>query len=151
MGMEGFDKGEVDLCMVWADFFGCIVPDDESPAVYTNQVGGLSCHHPEVRGIYVPIPNQFYNWEDDLFRGTEFVYSHNDYEPDKVQQWLDNMGDISKVFEPRDGDCEDPIREAWVPVRIAFDDESDDNPKSQLWHLSAFEGRNAFLTYPNSD
>jgi len=34
---------------------GLIIEDKISPVIYSNQAGGYSCLHPEVRGYFVPV------------------------------------------------------------------------------------------------
>lgn len=108
---------------------------------WSNQTGGTACHHPEVEGVFVPMPSvqpQF----DPLIDEWGVAY-----DPDRVLAWL-MEADLDDVFEPRaepPSDVEE-LQEAWIPVRIrSF------IPEGRAIQLATFLGKNAIITYPNSD
>lgn len=104
---------------------------------WSNQTGGTACNHPEVEGVFVPMasvqpdPDPFI---DEWGRP---------YDRDAVAAWL-LAADLDDVFEPREE--ADEMAEAWIPVRVrAF------IPDGRAIQLQTFWGKNAIITYPNSD
>jgi hypothetical protein len=141
-----------NVIQLWAmepDFFGVLVPMPTGIR-WSNQVGGTCCYHPEVEGLYVPLPISMEDREDVLLDWG----SHHDYQGEglpRIRSWLSVLTreglDLDEAFEVRptypEGEC---WGEAWVPVRIKEE-------IGEEWNefLAPFRGRDAFLIYPNSD
>lgn len=109
-----------------------IVLDDSSPYVWSNQVGGIHCDHPEVRGVL--LPTSWIMQSDDLW--TDLMLEERTSE--EVDDWLKSQ-DLEGLLEPRSGIG----AEAWIPVRISA--------TPHAVHLKPFASRDAILTYENSD
>lgn len=138
-------KPLIDLSSLSAPLFGIIIPCT-SGVLWTSQVGGTSCCHPKIEGLYIPLTgeppvrdpllDQVSVYDAALVQAFLAASGLSGFEP--VADWL--------VRLPRFGGTEtNPIHlfEAWVPVSII------DTPEQP--HLLPFEGRWGVLVYPNSD
>ena len=111
-----------------------------SGVLYTNQVEGYACQHPEVEGVFFPLPVRPGNAElfalTQHFQGTWDHITESDADlVDRVLRGNGHEGlsvDRTKVNQSY---------EAWVHVRIGAD----------VHGLSGFGNCEAVLTWPNSD
>lgn len=138
MRKKATDMDNDDAIQLWNHEGAFLIVLDEDGALYSNQVGGTACGHPVACGILVPIRiqgdphalNDYYNMRMCDVR-------------ELAQEDLDRMG-VSSFLSLRDTGRAD-VSEAWIPVTIGSGmDWFVGIPKS-LW------GRDAILTYPNSD
>lgn len=129
-----------------SDFFGVIVHVPSSVR-YTNQTGGVTCAHPLLEGVYVPLNP---GYPPDKLRDI-WAPLWSDYDPAKVQDILTEL-QLSSLLEAvgPSHQLHAPFRntldhwgEAWIPVRIIAEE---DHPS-----LGAFEDHFGVLTYTNSD
>jgi len=122
-----------------------LIVEFPSGVAFTNQVGGVACLHPTIEGVLLPLPvrpaltdNPLLDWyECDPPKQSEIQARF-----EAIERWL-KWAELDNVLEPR---IDAPLSEAWIPVRVA----------SQLAHpceelFGAFRGRNAIITYGNSD
>ena len=128
---------EIDLWAYDSDFIALIVPM-KTGVIWRPQVGGCRCHHPEVEGILIPLPPKWHNCENDP------LYGFMDATTADAEEFL--------RFYPQLGDwflasAHSEACEAWVPV-VVTNNIKDCEMKPIL---EKFIGREAFLTYPNSD
>lgn len=121
-------------------FLGLIVPCS-SGVEWTNQVGGVSCQHPKVEGIYIPLPVHWEPYPDPLLDW------YGNYKPYRVEEFLEAAPELLKRFAVLesypDNEC---FGEAWVPVTIQVSPEDAYGPL-----LTPFFGRAGIITYTNSD
>ncbi len=126
--------------------------DNESPGLiiacpsgvtYTNQVGGYSCHHPELEGIFVPLRGSIAEKLNAYFTGPKWngrCYDSIDEETagfiDSVLRDIDLGGSLCVNREKLEESCE-----AWIWVKLSRN--------SLLW-LGLDEGEGV-LTWENSD
>jgi hypothetical protein len=134
------------------DYLGLVVPC-ASGVYWSNQCGGTYCAHPKTEGIYVPLPASV--WQPNVHRDNDPLLDYWVYGSDPEEELaparkalaelLAKTG-LAEFFEPWDF----PLYwgEAWVPVTVKAD-----QPERfpGLPFLDQLKGRNAFLTYPNSD
>jgi len=132
-----------------SDFLGFIYPC-KSGIVWSNQVGGISCGHPEIEGVYVPLPSP--KFKDDPL--VDYYMSRHSSEYNYkglITQFLD-VYHLSEWFSPLSDWNDVPgiqqlVAEAWIPVRV--------KPIVQYSNfatvLRPFTGEAVILTYPNSD
>lgn len=115
---------------------GLIIPM-KTGIVFTNQVDGTSCQHPELEGIFIPLLNYSYEDLNDIMKEyptssfiKKWIKKHN--LPLKLleSKWRKGLGSYSKYPE------------AWINVKII---KTESNP------LKDFVGMEAILTYENSD
>jgi hypothetical protein len=126
----------VQLWGLTGDWVGLVIPCS-SGVYYSNQTHGVVCNHPEVEGIYIPLPAQNVN-NTIIDMGT---LSELD-----IKNFL-KANSLFEVFGPakrRKGSGE-----AWVPVKV----KQGLSASKKLWTVSlmAFQGRVGWLTYSNSD
>ena len=129
----------LDLELAYAAF---IVEKPGTGVVYTNQVGGNACAHPEVEGYCVPslpsiveAPEWMRNWYGEVGEGSGITYK-------RVQDWLDR--DV--FFVPTvslDKERWTQSGEAWIWVKV----------RPQLTSSTDFSlgELRAVLTWPNTD
>jgi hypothetical protein len=117
-----------------------------SGAIYTNQVAGNGCFHPEVEGVFVPLETDVNRYElntlQQYFTGS--WHSLNEPEANLVDTVLQRsrLGlDWISVDRSRLKDS----FEAWVYVKL--------NPKKgrMLEVLTGFDDSLGILVWPNSD
>lgn len=141
----------VDLGIFEEDFFGLILPGP-SGVVWRNQVGGAACSHPELEGIFVPLPMHLPDASEDPLRDVYMTERNGDYSTILVQQFLDSEGWLAECFEPLEqwADVPSPrlLAEAWVPVRVRGHMPPDGGDSDIL---APFLGREVVLVYTNSD
>lgn len=123
---------------------GIIVPLP-TKVVWTNQVGGTACSHPEVEGIFIPILFNAVSHFNDYMRRTSEVYTTEMVA--RINAFLVEC-DLKDCFEavPVDElnkEVFDCIAEAWIPVKVLA------YAKREL--LLPFKGMTVVLTYRNSD
>lgn len=120
---------------LWSEM-GLIVPM-KTGVMFSNQVDGVACQHPELEGIFVPLSKEVYGNLEDI----EGEYP----KPDKIKRWISKHKLPLKLLESEwwTGLGEYSHHpEAWVNVFIL-------NNKDV--RLKDFIGKKAILTYPNSD
>lgn len=117
-----------------------------SGVLYTNQVAGNGCFHPEVEGVFVPLETDVNRYElnalEQHFKGS--WNSLNESEADLIESilrksrcglnWISvNRTRLKESFE------------AWVYVNL--------NPKTDRMfeYLTGFDNSQAILTWQNSD
>lgn len=126
--------------------------DNESPGLiiacksgvtYTNQVGGYACRHPEIEGVFVPLPAGISEKLEAYFTGPKWngrCYDEIDEETasfiDSVLNAVDLAGSLCVDRERLTESCE-----AWIWVKLSMN--------SLLW-LGLNEGEGV-LTWSNSD
>lgn len=137
-------KVEIFMCTT----VGIIVPC-KSGVVWSNQVGGTACFHPEVEGIFIPLPDNrcFVDGYDKDGFGVirERCEVKHPESSELILKFLKATG-LNKLFEMRLNMKGVVMHEAWVPLKI----------KKKLAHpphelLNDFRGRDVILTYENSD
>lgn len=126
-----------DLCYDY--FFGLIVPM-KTGIVWTNQVGGLSCCHPELEGIFIPLPGHWLP-ETDVLRDQWLEPEYNEH---LVKEFLSKNDWLTSLFAPIPNPVAplNQLGEAWIPVRINGHGDT---------LLDAFNDCDGVLTYANSD
>jgi len=136
----------IDLC--WAE--GVIIPC-RSGVIYTQQVGGIACLHPEVEGVFVPLCS-FKGDRDKLMEGLSKIF-YDKYECHCYKGITEEDADyLDKVFRkakyPFKVDRE-KLREsveAWLYIVITRDVVTYDVP----W-ITGIKGKKGILTWQNSD
>jgi hypothetical protein len=115
----------------------------KSRVTYTNQVGGYACRHPELEGVFVPLPGNGAEKLNEYFIGPKWngrCYDSIDEETasfiDSVLRELDLGSSLCVDREKLEESCE-----AWIWVKISMN--------SLLW-LGLNEGE-GILTWENSD
>jgi len=130
---------EIPVIELWGidSLFGVIL-ECKSGVFYSNQVGGTSCQHPTVEGVYIPL----HGYE----LGTDPLYDDYDASVKAVKEFVNANHGINEFFEYIED--ERAIHEAWVPLRIRKDLSLDPivNP---LFH--SLLGKKVILVYSNSD
>jgi hypothetical protein len=145
----------VDLACIDEDFFGLIFPMSEG-ALWTSQVGGTANGHPEVPGIFVPLPMNLPDQGDDPLRN-HYVTGRGskDYPRHLVEAFLNSEEWLEDYFEPLDSWDDLPmcvpwvVAEAWVPVRVRRMPLGESAGARDL--LLPFSGQVVILVYTNSD
>jgi hypothetical protein len=114
--------------------------------LYTNQVGGHGCFHPEIEGVFFPLQTDVNRYElntlEQHFRGSWDAL--NEFEANLVDTVLHRSSrDLSWISVDRSR-LKDSF-EAWVYVKL--------NPKKTHMHesLIGFDDSLGILTWPNSD
>jgi hypothetical protein len=129
--------------------FGIVV-EVPTGVVFTNQIGGTACSHPEVEGVFLPFPFIF----DSVFDGSQDsidpCFDILGLSKEQVTRFLRAAPDTFETYFDPEGD---PTRlhvggEAWVPVRIK-NEIPEYGPLSLL--LKSFVGMKGWITYSNSD
>lgn len=148
-------KIEVNI-MGQESLFGIVFPM-KTGVIWTSQTEGVMCNHPELEGIFIPLPGQVHQpdvmCDISLYGWGGKTVSFKA----EIQQFLtDNK--FTELFEPvspltiarmanknpgmtRGG-------EAWVPVRV-----KKIKKDNWTWYdlLHPFENKIGFITYYNSD
>ena len=115
----------------------------KSGVTYTNQVGGYACRHPEIEGVFVPLPTNISEQLEAFFTGPKWngrCYDEIDEETASFVDSLLQTPDLGGTL------CVDRARfkescEAWIRVKVSMN--------SLLWPgLNDGEG---VLTWQNSD
>lgn len=133
-------------------FAGFLYPCN-SGVQWSNQVGGTSCGHPIIEGIFVPLPPVMSKrgvrdpLEDEYISHPMYEYGHKKL----VDQFLD-VHKLTDWFEPLTSWHEVPgsqrlVAEAWVPVRVKHVQQYAEMGTV----LRPFSGEAVILTYANSD
>jgi hypothetical protein len=130
---------KVDLCWYTVANRGIIIEDESSPVTWTNQVGGTSCEHPEIRGIFIPLPN--------LGTLPQTLRGHWPDMPEHLADHLDT--DMKGRQMPCTVDRERWAQscEAWLYVIVQPIERDEYLPHP----LCDFNGRRGVLTWMNSD
>ena len=118
---------------------GLIIPM-KTGVKFTNQVDGVSCQHPELEGIFVPLSAYT---DDDL---TDIWKEYPDCK--FIKDWIKRHNLPLKLLEDawREGLSKlGKYPEAWVNVKILKHDNLQFSP------FKDFVGMEAILTYENSD
>jgi hypothetical protein len=117
----------------------CLLVEHASGVIWMNQVGGHAVMPMQLEGLLVPLDARLDLTEDPLENHAPYV---DDLKSplSRVADWL-RWAQLDDLLEPRDNDF---VAEAWIPVRIR-----DDVPADNL--LAPFRGRQAVITYENSD
>jgi hypothetical protein len=118
---------------------GAIIPM-KTGVRWTNQVGGNSCLHPELEGVYIPIIKFDETANDPLYNVWDM-----DYDAKIVGKFLLTFG-ISSVFEPITNFPE-KLQEAWIWVQVR----SDCDCSGIQIGFYPFAGMPCVITYRNSD
>jgi hypothetical protein len=145
----GYTKVEL-----WAvdDLFGVIIPA-LTGIIWSNQVGGTACDHPEVEGIFVPLLGK-----GALGERNDPLFEHWKEPPTSplIERWIAAHGFSASFQTPRKADLVEMAAdypdlppsafaaEAWVPLIIKT---GRDFPQQ----LAPFVGKLCFATYGNSD
>jgi hypothetical protein len=122
------------------EHFGMIVPC-KSGVVFTNQVGGVARFHPEVEGVYVPLPKE---WKPSL--NEDPLYGLYNVGREEVQAFIE-----ASVFSACVEAMDVRAHEAWVPVRVVSDMMLYGGSSYREPLLTAVLGQVVILTYWNSD
>lgn len=131
-----------------------------SGITYSNQAGGYSCAQPSVEGVFVPLRNdcslddKLLSPETELLsyftgskhrgagtHGKGFDQEDADFIDGVLKKY--NLARCLRVDRSRLGDCD----EAWVPVEVIADEDSDGG----LFSGFAPYPRPGVLTWTNSD
>ena len=117
---------------------------------YTNQTGGYSCFHPEVEGIFVPLVNEMYNQEKELyehFTGPKWNGWCSEKIDKETADFIDQCLKNSHTTHDLSVDREklEMSHEAWVYVNIGQDLDED----FSLFY--GFDTNQGILTWNNSD
>lgn len=133
---------KVSIPLWWHDnphFLGLILPEP-SGYLWTNQVGGTMCAHPDLEGIFIPLPAEWKAAEiaDPLFN----VYPNESDGPGAVAKFLEAYEHLNNALLPAP-DFYPEFCEAWIPVQVRAGLENS--------LLEPFAGRLGILTYSNSD
>lgn len=154
----------IDLLDAFSDAFsgsgcGLIVPM-QSGVIWSNQTGGTCCSHPELEGIFIPLPWELTTGLLDDFDSSEIrgAFPH-----DRIAHFLKEEGlvpylvpvhswaDVPKTTRYY-GESPDLIAvadEAWAPVRVGHVPNEDG--MYQVSMLENLVGQVAILTWTNSD
>jgi hypothetical protein len=117
-----------------------------SGVLYTNQVGGHGCFHPEAEGVFFPLPVSPYGRElgalSEHFKGSWEAL--NEFEADMVDSVLRKSSvDLSWISVDRSR-LKDSF-EAWVYVNLS------PRKTGMRERLQGFDDSRGVLTWPNSD
>lgn len=115
----------------------------KSGVTYTNQVGGYACHHPEIEGVFAPLPGSINEKLEAFFTGPKWNGRCYDEIDEETANFIDAL---LREVDLASSLCVDRERlgescEAWIWVKISMN--------SLLW-LGLNEGAGV-LTWENSD
>ena len=131
-----------------------IIIPSKSGVFFTNQVNGVSCYHPEIEGILIPIHNDYdFLWLMDFkekytdtleYHLTNLIKWNRD---DITSDTADKLDNLFQHFKETKGISVDRDKigksmESWVWVI------SKENPDAPYTGFGEFNG---ILTWPNSD
>lgn len=131
--------GPISLIDALRDKAGLIVPC-KSGVSWTNQVGGIMIFHPEVEGVFVPLPFGV----DDISAVQDLAGDFGSIKGAVRQFLADNhMGSFFSAPDSFDGRC----GEAWLPLVVR--EQHPAMPHRSV--LKQLEGVDCILTWENSD
>ncbi len=119
--------------------------------LYSNQVGGYSCLHPEIEGAYIPLNNEMVAQEKELmafFTGAKWQGWCSEKIDVETADFIDDI--LSKspdtVYLKVDRSKLEMSCEAWVYVKII------PTKEERAWSLlKGFKSDTGVLTWENSD
>jgi hypothetical protein len=123
----------------------------ETGVLYSNQVGGYACLHPEIEGVYIPLHNELVPQEDELmtfFTGSKWQGWCDTEIDNETADFVDTVLSKSpdtKQFKVNRSMLKNSC-EAWVNVKILPTGE-----ERNLSLLRDFESGKGILTWENSD
>ncbi|MCB1277693.1 DUF6210 family protein [Prosthecobacter sp.] len=116
----------------------------KSGVTYTNQVGGYACRHPEIEGVFVPLPGSMSEKLDAHFTGPKWCGHCYDAIDDEtastVDEILAELAFVSTTVRVDRKKLADSC-EAWIWVTISSN--------GYLW--PGLSEENGVLTWGNSD
>lgn len=128
-----------------------VVVEHPTGIIWTSQVGGIACAHPEVEGFFIPLdwnqsvscyPFQDAWWPTSVVDESE-PWCVKTYDRREIQNWLDSVPELAAVLEARE-DFKGWWGEAWIPVRVR-------EGIRQFDPLHGVSGMLAILLLDNSD
>lgn len=125
------------------DFYGIgLIVSFPSGVIYTNQVGGFGCFHPEIEGVFVPLEIEHKKILFALQQHFGGDWNHiKDSDADVIDKLLRSDDfDFIKVDRTK---LEESF-EAWIYVDI-------EQQSSELQLLNGFGNTKGVLTWMNSD
>jgi hypothetical protein len=126
----------------------------QSGVEYTNQVGGTACAHPKIEGVFIPLPQYWFDFDtvkDPLEGFWHPTGGREDMMVGLIQKLLDENDLLKLNFRaPTLQELKEKpyVAEAWVPL-VCITDRNSYKAGSEL--LGAFKDFWVYLTYPNSD
>ena len=139
------DKPRLELC----EFTGIgLIIEFPSGVLYTNQVGGYACLHPEIEGVFVPLTNSMVPQQEvleDFFSGPKWkgsCYSGIDEETADFIDAVFAKSFCTQALQVNRAKLADSV-EAWVHVLVS------PNQQSEMW--SGFDHTNGIATWLSSD
>ncbi len=134
---------------LWSlDNCGLILPR-EGGLKWSNQCGGISCNHPEIEGIYIPLPlNEIRDkWFTDCF---DLPYDEYFYSAPGLLIDNDPLGQFLRPLSKEEfNSLGIRAMEAWVPYKIKKVEKDTLSWKND--YLNDLDGETVILTYLNSD
>lgn len=147
---------------LWANSVQGLIVQVPSGVLYMNQTGGTYCGHPELEGVYVPLP-QHCDVEGALldewfFDGGNVNYSRSAYYSrlEEIAKLLEHAG-LSSVLESIPASRWELAKElwktgwgeAWIPVQVKEVKRIPGQEYTEM--VASLSGHFAILTYQNSD
>lgn len=120
-----------------------LIVKGKTGVIYSNQTSGIMCHHPKQEGFLVPLTYTF--WKNEYYKLRYFNLDLLCASPSRqhIQNWIDRYNMPLKILDKQFG-WKGRIEEAWVNVKIL-------HHKNKFNPLAHLEGKEAILTYQNSD
>lgn len=152
--MQDNEQIFIQLWSVSDDFLGMIVPMPTG-ITWSNQTGGVSCSHPSIEGLFVPLEN--YRTPS---RAQDPFYDRWGQKPEDalplIRRLLEASKYLQEIFESPTLEELQQMREltlgaqeAWIPLKVKTGPRGIRSPIPP--HVQPFMGRVVILTYPNSD
>lgn len=114
----------------------------ETGVFYTNQTGGVACHHPTAQGILIPIGNTHFT-EELVNECQDFGFCGLEEKSVSILQGIINRNGLENSIKIRRNKLQ-VSEEAWVHVVI-------NDPPGRFPFFKGFKNAKAILTWQNSD
>jgi len=141
--------------LIWLRQLGLII-SHHSGVIYTNQVGGFACLHPEIEGVFVPLSDDSKTIEQRLsqhFTGAKWkghCYKGIDEETADFTDDLLSLNFLTKRLKVDRDKLKESI-EAWIWVEIDESDFIETQNGTIESEFRGFPSRKGILTWENSD
>jgi len=149
---------------LYAHNFGILIPG-QTGIVWEQQTEGVSCHHEQIEGIFIPLEEPYrvervfgkMDWErinilDELananyeYRDADSVFLWNEIEKDLKSRY----GLVFKPIEEPKGMPYTQEGMRWVKI-TAIENEDYDGTHNAMSDLTPLINKTVLLIYPNSD
>jgi hypothetical protein len=154
------------IIQLWSSHNSHIIIKIPSGIYYSNQTGGICCHHPEIEGVLIPLPSDIEfdailsdfpdDWSNAWWYGEPEnerkikINKHYDIIESRIREIFTVANTGYEVIINRD----DPQEEAWVSLifkRKEVDPYNYTKPRIAVFEDLKITEFQAILTYPNSD